>query len=364
MTIATIINYLESYAPTAYAETYDNAGLIVGNANEVCTGVICTLDAVETVIDEAIAKKANLIVAHHPILFNGIKQLNGKNYVEKTIIKAIQNNISIYAIHTNLDNILNGVNKKIADKIALQNIKILLPKTNLINLIVYAPEDNADKVREAIWSVGGGKLGNYEDCSFNINGAGTFKPVANANPTIGNLNERETVNEIAISVVLPYHLKDKALAAARSAHIYEEVAHSIHALENTHQFVGSGIVGELATAVSEHQFLMLLKEKFGLRVIRHSALLEKTIKKVAICGGSGSFLTKNAIAAKADVFITADVKYHEFFDANNQLLIADIGHWESEQFTTDLLFDILQAKFPNFAVLKSEINTNSIKYFL
>jgi len=364
MKISEIINVLEGVAPASYQESYDNAGLLTGNAAWECTGIICSLDATELVILEAKANGCNLVVAHHPIIFGGLKKITGKNYVEKTVIAAIKNDIAIYAIHTNLDNVLQGVNNKIADKLGLINRKILAPKAGqLMKLYTFVPLAQAENVRAAIFEAGGGYIGNYSEVSFNATGTGTFKANENAQPFVGESGLRHEENEIKIEVIFPVYLQNKIVQALIKAHPYEEVAYDLVALSNEHQQVGSGLIGELPEPHDEEMFLGQVKQAFGLSVIRHTVLLGKQIKTVALCGGAGSFLTAKAVAAGADFYITADVKYHEFFDANNRLVIADIGHWESEQFTTDLLFDILKTKFPTFAVLKSGVRTNPVFYY-
>ena len=364
MTIAEIITPLEKFAPLSYQESYDNCGLLTGNLNWQCSGVICTLDVTEKVVLEAKAKDCNLIVAHHPIIFSGLKKITGKNYVEQTIITAIKNDIAIYAIHTNLDNVLAGVNNKIADKLGLINRQILAPKQNLLSkLIVFVPEYAAENVQNVMFKAGGGQIANYSECSFSSNGTGTFKGNQNSNPIFGMPFIRTTINEVKIEVIIPNYLQHYVVSKMIEAHPYEEVAYDIVALSNQYQQVGSGIVGELENGIGEIEFLKILTKQFNLQVIKHTKLLGKPIKKVALCGGAGSFLIKNAIAAKAELYITADIKYHEFFDADNNIVIADVGHWESEQFTPDLLMEHLKANFPTFAVLKSNVNTNPVEFF-
>jgi dinuclear metal center YbgI/SA1388 family protein len=365
MKIRDIVSVLEDLAPPSYQESYDNAGLLTGQLNWECSGILCTLDATEAVILEAIKKKCNLIVAHHPIIFSGLKKINGRNYVEKAVIAAIKNDIAIYAIHTNLDNISAGVNGKIAEKLGLKNIEVLLPKeNNLRKLYTYAPERNAEAVREAIFKAGAGKIGNYSECSFNVPGKGTFKAGEGTDPYVGEIGQRHEEDEVRIEVIFPAHLQTRIITAMIEAHPYEEVAYDVIPLGNYFKEVGSGVIGELPENLEETGFLHMLKTTFGLKLIRHTALTGKTVKKVAICGGAGSFLIKKAVAAGADFYITADVKYHEFFDAEDQMVIADIGHFESEQFTADLLTDVLQQKFPTFAVLKTGVDTNPVKYFV
>jgi dinuclear metal center YbgI/SA1388 family protein len=365
MIIQDLVQILESIAPPSLQENYDNAGLITGNLLSNCTGVIISLDATEEVVMEAIAKKCNLIVAHHPIIFGGLKKITGKNYVEKTIIAAIKNDIAIYAIHTNLDNVLQGVNGKIADQLGLINRQILQTKPDTLKkLFSFVPAGHAEKVRSAIFAAGGGQISNYSECSFNAPGSGTFKAGAGTHPFVGEIGKRHTEEEIKIEVIFPAWLQKNVVDAMTAAHPYEEVAFDVIALKNDNPLTGSGLIGELAEAVEEKRFLQDIKTNFNLSVIKHTAFKKKPVKKVALCGGAGSFLIGAAIGAGADVYISSDIKYHEFFDANGKLLIADIGHYESEQFTIDLLFDILREKFPTFAVLKTGVKTNPVHYFL
>ncbi|HXL58750.1 MAG TPA: Nif3-like dinuclear metal center hexameric protein, partial [Chitinophagaceae bacterium] len=306
----------------------------------------------------------NLIVTHHPIIFGGLKKITGRNYVESTIITAIKNDIAIYGIHTNLDNIVKGVNDKIADQLGLINRKILAPKSGqLMKLFTFAPVEHAERVRSAIFEAGAGTIGNYTECSFNAEGTGTFKGEQGTNPFVGKVGKRHEEKEIKMEFIFPAYLQKHIVASMLKAHPYEEAAYDIVPLANEYMQAGSGLIGELQTPIAEEQFLYQLKKGFGLSIIKHTKLLGKPVQKIALCGGAGSFLISRAITAGADIYITADVKYHEFFDANDRLVIADIGHWESEQFTVHLLFDILKSKFPTFAVLKSEVRTNPVYYF-
>jgi dinuclear metal center YbgI/SA1388 family protein len=365
MKIKEIIQFLENLAPLSLQESYDNAGLIIGNGEAECTGIITSLDVTESVVEEALKRNCNLIVAHHPIIFRGIKKLNGKNYVERTVISAIKNDVAIYAIHTNLDNIIEGVNKKIADKLHLQNCKTLLPKEGTLQkLVTFSPVKNAEEVRTALFKAGAGAIGKYDECSFNVEGQGTFKAGEGSDPFVGKIGERHVENETRIEVIFPSFLQNKIIQSLKESHPYEEVAYYIQALENVQENVGSGLIGELAEEISEKELLKSLKNDFNLSIIKHTPFSGKPVTKVAVCGGAGIFLLPNAIAAGAQVYITADIKYHEFFDADSRILLADIGHYESEQFTIELLTDFLQKKFPNFAVLKTEINTNPVNYFL
>jgi len=363
MIIKEILSILEEMAPLAYAEDFDNVGLLVGDANAKATGVLVCHDALENVIDEAIAKKCNLVVCFHPILFSGLKKITGKNYVERAVIKAIKNDIAIYAVHTALDNHQNGVNKIFCDALGLTNTKVLVQKQNFIQkLVTYTIPENAEKLRNALFEAGAGKIGNYEDCSFNSKGIGTYMGNENSNPEIGQRFEFVEAEEIKIEVVFEKHLQSKILKALFTNHVYEEIAYEVYDLQNSHQNIGLGMVGELETEMAEADFLELVKTKMQCGGIRHSQFLGKPIKKVAVLGGSGSFAIKNAISAGADAFLTADLKYHQFYEAENQLLLADIGHFESERYTKNYIVDYLTKKILNFAIILSEENTNPVKY--
>ncbi|AIG30011.1 NGG1p interacting factor 3 protein, NIF3 [Flavobacterium psychrophilum] len=370
MKIKEILSLLEEIAPLAYAEDFDNVGLLVGDSNNQATGVLVCHDALEIVIDEAIAKKCNLIVCFHPILFSGLKKITGKNYVERAVIKAIKNDIAIYAVHTALDNHQQGVNKIICNTLGIKDTQVLIPKQNFIQkLVTYTIPENADTIRTAMQQAGAGAIGNYNNCSFNSEGFSTYQGNENSNPLVGNKGELTKTNEIKIEVIFEKHLQNKILTALFATHIYEEVAYEIYNLQNSHQNIGLGMVGELETEMTEKDFLGFVKTKMQCGGIRHSTFLNKKIKKVAVLGGAGSFAIKNAIMAGADAFLTADLKYHQFYEAENQLLLADIGHFESERYTKNYIFDYLTKKNINFApdsafggIILSEENTNPVKY--
>ncbi len=365
MKLHQITSILSELAPPSIQESYDNAGLITGNNEMDVTGILVSLDATEAIIDEAIARKCNMVVAHHPIVFKGLKQINGKNYVERTIIKAIKNDIAIYAIHTNLDNVLeNGVNQKIAQKLGLTNTQILAKKSEtVLKLAVYVPREHMESVRDAIFNAGGGHIGDCDQCGFVSEGTGSFRGGENANPFVGNKGELHLEPETKIEVVVPAHLQDKVVNAMLKAHPYEEVAFDLHLLQNKSLHVGAGLIGSLSKPLTPDAFLKMVKLNMQTAVIRYTNTNRNTISRVAVCGGSGSFLIKNAKAAGADAYITGDIKYHEFFDGENELMICDIGHFESEQFTIELLRDFLSEKIPNFAVLFTETDTNPVNYF-
>lgn len=362
-TIKNIIDFLEQLAPPQYQESYDNSGLLTGNASWPLTKVLVTLDCTEAVVDEAIEKGCNLVVAHHPIIFGGLKKITGKNYVERTVIKAIKNDIAIYAIHTNLDNMIHGVNARICEKLGLTNTRILSAKSNLLKkLTVYVPEQHLQPVQQAMFNAGAGRIGNYSECSFYAPGMGTFKGNDQSEAFVGEKNKQHTEQEYKLEVLAADDKLWAVIGAMKEAHPYEEVAYDISPVMNTNPEIGSGMIGDLGQPMESKQFLDYLKKQMNLEVIRYTAF-DKTVKKIAVCGGSGSFLLKQAILAGADAYVTADFKYHEFFDAENRLMIADIGHYESEIFTINLLADEILKKFPTFAVILSSINTNPINYY-
>jgi dinuclear metal center YbgI/SA1388 family protein len=365
MKVRDIIQAIEDFAPTAYQESYDNSGLQVGDVNAEVTGCLLTLDVTEAVVTEALERGSNMIIAHHPLIFSGLKRLTGRSYVERVVQMAIKNDIIIYAAHTNLDNMRGGVNAKIAEKLGLQDTAILSMMMNsLRKLYTFAPVAEAGKVRDALFAAGAGDIGKYRECSFNTPGTGTFKPGADAEPAIGRAGgAREWVDEVKIEVLVQRDKEAKVLTALFENHPYEEVAFEFIALQNPNQEMGAGMIGRLPQPMPEMDFLAHIKEKMHTDCIRYTSLRGKVIEKVAVCGGSGSFLLKEAILAGADIFITADFKYHQFFDAEGRIVIADIGHYESEQYTVEIFRDVLNKKFPNFAILLSNLSTNPVKYF-
>ena len=363
MKIKEISDYLETIAPIQLQESYDNSGFLVGNKDWDINNVLVCLDCTEDVVDEAISKSCNLIVTHHPIIFNSIKSITGKNYIERTIIKAIKNDIAIYAIHTNLDNIKDGVNAVIAKKIGLEKIKILRPKKDFIKkLSFYCPVSEANRIKNLLWEAGAGNIGNYSHCSFSTIGQGTFLGNDYSKPSLGEKNVLHTEKEEKIEIIFPSYLENKILNTLYSVHPYEEVAYEIYLLDNVNQDIGSGLYGKLKKPMKSNDFLRYLKKIMQTKCIRYTNLNKEYIETVSVCGGSGSFLLDDAKRVKADIFITADFKYHEFFNAENNIIIADIGHYESEQFTKELLNELLKKKFTKFATHLSSINTNPINY--
>lgn len=363
MKVKDICRVIEAIAPLSYQENYDNAGLIIGDAEQEVQEILLCLDSTEAVVDEAIEKGCNLIIAHHPLVFKGLKRINGKNDVERTVIKAIQHRIAIYAAHTNLDNVLHkGVNQKFAQKLKLCNVQILQVKQEqLVKIVVYVPVSHLEELKRVFFEAGAGHIGNYSECSFSVQGIGSFKPGSDAQPVVGEIGQREELEEIRIEALSPRYQAFTIVEALKKVHPYEEMAYEILPILNANQSIGAGVIGELEHELSAQDFLAYLKNALNLEVIKHSKF-EKPIKRIALCGGSGSFLLNDAIRSKADAYITSDVKYHEFFDALGHLMFCDIGHYESEISTLELFYEEIQDKFPNFAVRFCETSTNPIQY--
>ncbi|MCW3126165.1 MAG: dinuclear metal center protein YbgI/SA1388 family [Bacteroidetes bacterium] len=363
MQIKDITSYLESIAPLSYQESYDNSGLIVGSKDATVKKALLTLDCTESVVDEAIREKCQLIIAHHPIVFSGMKKFNGKTYVERVVMKAIKNDIAIYAIHTNYDNVMHGVNAMICEKLDIIDYRILAPKKGILKkLYTFTPVADHERVRQALCDAGAGHIGHYSETTFSSAGMGTFKGDEHSNPTIGKKGQLEQVDEVKLEVIFPAYLQHQVIAALLKAHPYEEVAYDIISIDNELNNIGAGMIGRLKKPMDEATFLKKVKKQLKAGVIKHTPLRGKTVETVAVCGGAGRFLLTDAIASKADIYITSDVKYHEFFDADGQIVLADIGHYESEQFTPSLLYRQLSGKFATFAFLLSKVDTNPVNY--
>lgn len=363
MKVKDFTSALEEIAPLNYAEDFDNVGLLVGDYNDEVSKILVCLDTTPEVVEEARREGANLIISFHPIVFSGLKKLNGKTYVERAVINAIKYGINIYATHTALDNSFDGVNRGIVNQLGLSNAKVLIPKNEVLKqLVTYVPTDSAEKLKLALYEAGAGKIGNYDSCGFLVDGIGNFRPLEGSDPTIGNIGSLTEVPETRIEIVVPQHCEAKIMKALFDNHPYEEVAYSLINLVNKNQYIGLGMIGELESEMDEKSFISFVKEKMNTPVVRHSNLLNKPIKKVAVLGGSGAFAIKNALAAGADAYITSDLKYHEFFSAENQIVLMDIGHYESEQFTINLISSYLKEKFSNFVIFNSGIITNPVNY--
>ncbi len=363
MKLKEIISFFEQTASFSYQESYDNSGLQTGHPGMDVSGALITLDVTEEVIDEALSHKLNLIISHHPVIFEGIKQITGRDATERILVKAIKNDLAILSVHTNIDSVSLGVNDRICQKLGLINRRILSPAGGrLLKLVFFVPTDHAVKVREAVFRAGAGQIGEYDQCSYNVDGTGTFRASANASPFVGEKGSLHREKETRVETILPSHLKDRIIKALLESHPYEEVAWDLYPLLNSFEKVGMGMTGEFEEAMEEYDFLIGLKRIFNTGCVRYTRLTGKQISKVAVCGGSGSFLLKNAIAAGADAFVTADFKYHQFFEADGGILVADIGHYESEQFTKELFYELVTKNFPKFAVRLSEVVTNPINY--
>jgi dinuclear metal center YbgI/SA1388 family protein len=363
MNLTDLCSYLDSVVPLSLQEGYDNSGLQVGQSGKEISSALITLDVTESVMDEAIQKGCGIIVSHHPLIFNGIKKITGKTATDRILIKAIKNDIAVYSSHTNLDMVDNGVSRKMAEKLGLQNVKVLRTlKNKLIKLVTFIPEDHLDRVREAVFDSGAGVIGNYDRCGFAVQGAGSFRAGRGTNPFAGEKGKIHIEKEVRFETVLYSHMKEKVIKALLDAHPYEEVAYDIYPLENDNIDIGLGCIGDFPEPVSENDFLNLASSVFGAYGIRHSGLTGRPVKKAALCGGSGASLLNDAILCGADAFITGDVKYHAFFEADKRILLVDCGHFETEKFSTEILYDLIIKKFPKFALRFSEINTNPINY--
>jgi dinuclear metal center YbgI/SA1388 family protein len=363
MKIAQITGELETFAPLALQDEFDNSGLQVGDVSQTARGILLCLDVTEEVIDEALELDCNLIISHHPLLFKPLKTLTGKTYIEKCVVKACKNDLVIYAAHTNLDNVWGGVNFRLAEKIGLQNIRILKPQKNgLLKLATFVPVEQADVVRNALYKAGAGNIGDYDSCSFNAAGDGTFRAKETANPFAGEIGELHTEKEVRIETVLPVHKKEAVLRALLISHPYEEPAYDFYPLVNSWERAGAGIVGELPAEEDEELFLQRIKSIFRLKCLKHSPFTGKKIREVALCGGSGAFLIPEAVNYGADAFLTGEARYNDYYDVENRILLAVLGHYESEHCTKEIFFDIISKKFPNFAVHFSNVDTNPVNY--
>jgi dinuclear metal center YbgI/SA1388 family protein len=363
MKVKDICSYIDIVVPISFQESYDNCGLQVGNPENEIEAAMISLDITEDVMDEAITVGCGLVITHHPLIFFPLKKLTGNTYIERILLKAIKNEIAIYSSHTNLDILKAGVSRKMAEKLNLQNIKILTPlKNRLLKLVTYIPESHFEKVREAIFNSGAGAIGNYDKCGFSLTGTGSFRGGENTNPYSGEKGKFHLEKEVRFETIMPTHLKDHVIAALLASHPYEEVAYDIYSLENEYNEAGLGCLGELSEQIEEKDFLSLLANVFNADGIRYSKFTGKKIQKVALCGGAGINLLGDAVKAGADAFVTSDIKYHDFFNAGNRILLVDTGHFESEKYTTDILYDLIIKKFTTFAIRFSETNTNPINY--
>lgn len=363
MRIREILSVIEQRAPIFLQEDFDNSGIQVGDANQEAKGALLCIDVTEDVLDEAITLGCNLVISHHPLAFRKFKSLTGKNYVERCMVKAIKNDIVVYAAHTNLDNAKEGINQYLANMLGLQNVRILAPQENkLLKLVVFTPYSHVEQVRNALFNAGAGNIGNYDSCSYNLNGEGTFRASKGANPFVGEIGELHRESEVRTEVIFPAFKKGEIIRALISFHPYEEPAYDIYPLVNDWKQVGSGIVGTLPEEMGEENFLYLIKDVFNLSSVQYSTLRNRMVRDVAICSGSGNFLIPQAISYGADVFITGEAKYNDFYDVEDKILLAVIGHYESEIFTKNLFFDIISEKYPTFALYMAGTDKNPVRY--
>lgn len=359
--VSDVVDVLEQFAPIAYQESYDNAGLIIGKLDTEISGALICLDVTEEVLEEAIERGANMIISHHPVIFSGIKKFNGANYIQRIVEKAIKYDLIIYSSHTNADSVLGGVNFKLAEILNLNNVSVLSPmKSDFIKLVTFIPVANFAEVSKAIFDAGAGKIGNYDSCGFSTEGQGTFKAGENTNPFIGKIGELHFETEKRFETIFPKYLQNKVVKALLNSHPYEEVAYDLYELQNQNYTVGLGVVGELSEPLSYAEFVELIKLKLDIKSIKCTDFLDKKVSRVAVCGGSGASLLDNAIKSGADIFITGDFKYHQYFDADGKIVVADVGHYESEKHVKDIFYNLLTEKLTNFAVYISRINTNPI----
>jgi dinuclear metal center YbgI/SA1388 family protein len=364
MQIKRIIQAMEEFAPLALQESYDNSGLAVGDADREIEAALLCLDVTPSVLEEAKNKGAGLIISHHPVIFGKLGKLTGSSYTEKIVIQAIKSNIALYSVHTNIDRVTGGVNSRIADKVGIRDSEILSPAEGILKkLVVFVPRDHAESVRNAIFDAGAGHIGEYDQCSFNLEGEGSFRGSEKSDPFTGKPGILHFEKEVRVETVFPGFLGSVIIEKMIQAHPYEEVAYDIYPLDNKYYRAGDGIIGELEKPVEAQEFLKLLKEVFKAGCIRHTRLTGKKISRVAACGGSGGFLAGLARKKGADIFISGEFKYHDFFQADQSMMLAEVGHFESEQFTLEIFHELLTKKFPNFAVHFSDQTTNPIQYF-
>ncbi len=364
MQIKQIVRELEEFASLSLQESYDNSGLAVGDIDREVQSVLLCLDVTVEVMEEAEKIGAGLIISHHPVIFGKLEKLTGSTYAERIVIRAVRSNIALYSSHTNIDSVIGGVNSRIADKIGLKDCEILSPARGILKkLAVFVPVDHAASVRQAIFDAGAGHIGEYDQCSFNIEGAGSFRGSEKSDPFAGKPGTLHFEKEIRVETIFPGFLESRIIERMKEAHPYEEVAYDIYPLDNKYHRAGMGMAGNLENPMDPTEFLMFLKEVFRSQSIRHSAIPDRKISRVALCGGSGSFLAGAARKSGADVYVSGDFKYHDFFQPDQRMMIADIGHFESEQFTLEIFHELLTKKIPNFAVHFSEVNTNPIHYF-
>ncbi len=363
MKIEAIVKHLEQMAPPYLKEEYDNVGLHTGTLQQETDGVLITLDVDERIVDEAIELNCGLIITHHPLVFGSLKRITGRTMQERCLIKAIRNDIAIYAIHTNIDNAALGLNHALATLLGVNNPNVLLPGVNKMSKVVtFCPPDHSDRVMAAMSAAGAGHIGNYDMCSFQTEGRGTFRALEGANPYVGELDALHGETELRIEMITPSAIVPHVVEAMKKSHPYEEVAYDVIPLSNPDLTTGSGAFGEISKPIGEEEFIQMVKEKLNVPVVRHTEHLARPINRLGVCGGSGAFLIQHAIDRKLDVLVTADVKYHQFGEASGKILLIDAGHYETEILVTSMIRDEIRKKFPTFACHITKRNTNPIRY--
>jgi dinuclear metal center YbgI/SA1388 family protein len=362
MTIAQITGAIEEFAPVAFQESYDNSGLSVGNQQNEATGALLCLDVTERVVQKAIDSNINLIISHHPVIFGGLKRLVGAAAAERVVQQAVKHDVALYAAHTNLDSVRGGVSEKMCDKLMLKNRSILQPAGRLVKVAVYVPLAHAEAVRQAMFAAGAGCIGQYSRCGFSAQGIGTFLAGEAATPYAGKKGALHREPEEKVEVIAHEATVGSAIAAMRAVHPYEEVAYDLYPLLNEHTGIGLGMVGELEAPLSTNNFLRLVKQTFNAQSIRYVTSCNHSIRKVAVCGGSGSSLTGKAIACGADAFVSADFKYHQLQEADGRITVVDVGHYESEIFAIEIFYEVITKKFPTFAPYLVKCAINQINY--
>ncbi|WP_371370673.1 Nif3-like dinuclear metal center hexameric protein [Sporomusa aerivorans] len=339
-----IIAEVEQLAPKHFAESWDNVGLLIGRPDQDIHKVLVTLDVDTAVVEEAIAVQADMIVAHHPLLFKGLTRIRTDSPQGNMLASLIKKDVAVYAAHTNLDSAPGGVNDVLARKLNLRNVVPLTTvyQEKLHKLVVFVPVSHVETVRAAMTAAGAGHIGNYSHCTFQTQGVGTFLPLAGTSPYIGEQNKLEYVEEYRLETIIPLSIRSQVVSAMLAAHPYEEVAYDDYLLQNTGPGSGLGRVGELSQPLTLADFINQIKSALCIQSLKAAGPTKTFIQKVAVCGGSGASLIKNAITAGADVLVTGDVKYHEAQEAIAAgLNIIDAGHFATEQPVVECLVEYL-----------------------
>lgn len=363
MKISEITGAIEKYAPLWLQEEWDNAGLQVGDTDREATGAVLCVDATEAIVDEAIDRGVNLVISHHPLLFRGLKRITGRTATERIVAKALKHDIAIYSAHTNMDSAPGGVSWATGRRAGLTAMRTLVPQQGrLMKLAVFVPSAYSNAVSEALWNAGAGRMGNYDRCAYMTDGRGTYRPLPGADPAIGTVGQSHTEAETRIEVVFPTAISGRVVQAMLKAHPYEEPAFDLIPLANDITSAGLGVIGSLKTPMPASEYIAWVKQALGIGAIPYAGDARRMVHRVALCGGAGAEFIGNAIAAGADLYMCGDLKYHDFTTHADSIVLADIGHYESEQCTKEIFYDIIQKNFPNFATYYAEEDKNPISY--